>query len=534
MATSFVFWIGYIYISLTKPVPKTGGEYIEGMIGQPLYINPLLSQTNETDADLTQLIYSGLFKYGNEGRTIPDLADSFEVSEDQKKYTVRLRDNIRWHDGERITAEDIVFTYNLLADPMYKSPLRQNLQGIEIKEIDEKTVEFVLKNAYSGFLDNLIIGILPKHVWENITADKFSLAQANLKPIGSGPYAFDDFQKDTSGNILAYKLVANKDYYGGAPYISKLTFNFYDDVDALITAFNKKEVMGISSIDPEKLSEIKSEKNTVVNELAIPRYFALFLNEQKSVVLADEKVRKALSIGVDKNEIINEVLKGKGSQLSSPFLPQMKEYNAEANLALDVENAKKILEENGWKIPDGDSVRSKNGTRLSFEIVTVDWPQLMRTAEILKNQWAQIGVEVNIKPLTVSDIQQNYIRTREYDSLLFGQALSFDPDLYSFWHSSQKKDPGLNLAGYDNQEADKLLEDIRVEFEMQNKIEKNKQFQSLLNRDGEIPAIFLYSPSYLYLTNRSVHGNEIRNINSPSQRFSDINKWYVKTSRVFK
>ncbi|EKD58327.1 MAG: hypothetical protein ACD_56C00148G0008 [uncultured bacterium] len=532
IATSFIFWIGSFYLNVTKTIPKVGGQYIEGIVGQPLYVNPLLSQTSEADSDLAQLIFSGLFKYDKQGNVVPDLVQDFSLSEDQKTYTFNLKKDILWHDGEKLEADDVFFTYNVLQDPSYKSPLRQGLQGVDVSMVDEDTIVFNLKTPYVGFLENLTVGILPKHVWENIAPEKFALAEYNLHPVGSGPYAFSDFQKDSSGNILTFTLAASKKYYDGVPYISKMTFNFYPDDTALISAYNKKEVMGMGSIPPENVKDIKNMKSTNLHELVIPRYFSVFFNQNKSVALADDAVRTALEMSVDRQQIIDTLLHGEGVPLSSPFFPQMKGYVESKRIQVDIEGAIKKLEEEGWILDADNGVRKKGETVLAFELVTTDWPELNQTANLLKDQWAKVGAEVNVKVLSVSDLQQNYIKTREYDSLLFGQAISFNPDLYSFWHSSQKRDPGLNLSLFDNKDADGILENVRQQMDENARHEDFKKFQSILA--SEIPAVFLYGRYYLFPTSNALQGIETKNINNPQQRFVDVNKWFVRTSRVLK
>ncbi|KKP92530.1 MAG: hypothetical protein US25_C0077G0004 [Candidatus Moranbacteria bacterium GW2011_GWE1_36_7] len=532
IAVSFVVWVGSFYLNLTNAIPKTGGEYIEGIVGQPLYLNPLLSQTSEADSDLVQLIYSGLFKYDKEGSIVPDLAEGYSVSENKMEYTITIRKGVTWHDGEQLNADDAFFTFNILQDPSYKSPLRQNMQGVEVRVEDDYTLVFSLKNPYTGFLENLTVGLLPKHVWENIAPEKFALAENNLHPIGSGPYIFDNFQKDVDGNILTLQLVSHKAFYNNSPYISKFKFNFYPDDSSLIAAYNKKEIMGMGSIPPENVKDIKNAKSTNIHELVIPRYFSIFFNQTKNVALANDEVRAALNASVDRQELIDSVLYGKGIALSSPFFPQMKGYKEENNMNVDLEKANKILDEAGWNREGEDGFRKKGSDMLAFELVTTDWPELNQTAELLKKQWAKVGAEVTVKVLTVSDLQQNYIRTREYDSLLFGQAISFNPDLYSFWHSSQKHDPGLNLSLFDNKDADSLLEDLRQQTDEVKRIENYQKFQDLMN--DEDPAIFLYARKYLYPTNTRVQGIDASNINNPAQRFVDVNKWYVKTKRILK
>ncbi len=526
-------WVGYLYLHFTKEIPKKGGQYSEGVVGQPMYINPILSQTSEADTDLAQLIYSSLLKYDNQGNPENNLAESYEISEDQKTYTFHLKKNVKWHDGEILTASDVFFTVNAVKDPAYKSPLRQDWQGVEISQNDDYTVIFTLKNSYFGFLNNLTMGILPKHIWENIAPEKFSLAEYNLRPIGSGPYQFIDFQKDSSGNILSYSLHSFKDYFNGQAYITEFNFNFYPDEEALIAAYNKKEIIGMSSMPSSEIKNIKSPKSVRIYELNIPRYFAVFLNQTKSVPLASDTVRKALAYSVDRREIIEKILGGKGTAMFSPFLPQMKEY--EDNISkynFDIQRANEILEENGWKYDENDKVRKKNEEKLEIEIFTTDWLELAQTADILLNQWKKIGANVKVSVLGVSDLQQNYVRPREYGSLLFGQAASFNPDPYSFWHSSQKRDPGLNLSLFDDKKADELLDKAREEMDESKRAEEYREFQRILA--DEIPAIFLYSPNYLYPVNQKVKGIDIKNVNFPSGRFADVNKWYINTKRIWK
>lgn len=529
--SAFLFWVFYAYLNVTKPIPKIGGDYTEGIVGQPLYINPLLSQSSEADADLTQLIYSGLFKYDKDGNLANDLAENYELSEDQKSYTIYLKKDVLWHDGQPLTESDVEFTINILQDPSYKSPLRQNWQGIEVEKIDDYTLKFILKSPYFGFLDNLTIGILPKHLWENIAPEKFSLTEYNLKPIGSGPYKYFNLEKDTSGNITSYQLNSFEKYSGGQPYIQRMIFNFYPDEDSMIEAYNKKLIKGMESILSEKIQNIKNIKTTKINEIQIPRYFSVFLNITKSVPLANDQVRKGLSYAVDKNEILDKALKGKGVAINSPFIEGMNEYNGEVEkYDFNLDKANQVLEEAGWTMGE-DGIRQKNGTKLAFEIYTTDWPELSTTAEILKEQWKKVGAEVEVRSLTFSDLNQNYIRTREYSSLLLGQVTTFNPDLYAHWHSSQKES-GLNLASFNNEDADEILRSVRMEMDEGAREQKYKEFQTILAE--KTPAVFLYSPYYLYPVSQDVKGIEIARLNSPAWRFADVNKWYVKTKRILK
>ncbi|MCX6763933.1 MAG: ABC transporter substrate-binding protein [Candidatus Moranbacteria bacterium] len=525
-------WGVIFYLNKTQPIPKFGGEYIEGIIGQPLHINSVISQSNNTDEDLSQIIYNGLFKYDDQGKIANDLAEGYEISKDKMLYTVHLKKNVTWHDGQPFTAADVFYTINLISDPAYKSPLRVNWQGIETSVVDDYTLTFQLKISYARFLSNLTFGILPKHIWETVGPEKFSLTDLNLQPIGTGAYKFSSIQKDSGANIISLKLVSNPNYFEGKPYISKITFNFYLDEESVLAAFNRKEIMGINSLSPQKISSIKNVQSTVFHKLKIPRYFAVFINKTRNVALASDEVREALALATNRDEIIQKVLDGNGRPIFSPILPGMigftdnlEKYN------LDVDRANRILDENGW-VRGADGFRGKKGNLLEFAIVTPDVAELTQTADLLKAQWEKIGAKINVSAFSLFDVQQNYIKTREYDALLFGQILGSDPDPFSFWHSSQKKDPGLNLSVFSDGEIDTLIEDGRNEFDEGKRAKIYEEFQQKLVK--EIPAIFLYSPDYIYPVNRSIKGINIENLIFPAERFANLSKWYIKTKRVWK
>lgn len=528
---SLISWGAFFYYSKTQSVPTYGGEYIEGGVGQPQHINPILAQSNDTDRDLSQIVYNGLLKYDGEGQLVPDLAESYDLSDDKTTYTFHLRKNVSWHDGEKFNADDVIFTVNLISDPSYKSPLRSNWQGIDTTRIDDETVQFQIKTPYAGFLNNLTFGIIPKHIWEGVEPENFPLTNLNLEPIGTGPFKYSQFQKDSKGNILSYKLIANPNYFAGKPFVSKLTFNFYSGDEALIDAYNRKEVMGISDISSQRLKDIKIIQSTAFHEAQIPRYFSIFFNQTKSIPIASDEVREALNSATDRKEIIDTVFSGKGIPVYSPFLPGMVGYSEEIKSDFDLEKAKKILDDNGWKAGD-DGVREKNGSRLEINLVTTDWEELTRTADVIKSQWEKAGAKINVSNFSISDIQQNYIKPREYEALLFGQVLSADPDPFSFWSSTQKKDPGLNLALFGKDDTDKLIDDGRSEFDQQKRSEIYLEFQKKLTQ--EVPAVFLYSPSYIFPTKNSVRGIDAKNLISPSKRFDNIDHWYLKTKRIWK
>jgi len=314
-------------LSHSQVQPKIGGQYQEGILGQPRYINSVLAQTNDTDRDLVQLIYSSLFKYDGQGNLVPDLVENYTIEDDGLSYLIFLKKNILWHDQELLTANDVIFTIKAIQNPENKSPLRNNWQNVEVEKIDNFTLCFKIKTVYAPFLHNLTIGILPKHIWSGIPAANFPLAEYNLKPIGSGPYQFKEFSKDKNGKIESIELVRNENFYLQSPFIERIILKFYNNQDKLIEAYQKRQIDGLNSIPISKLAELKNNLN--IHQINLPIYYAVFFNQTKSKALTDKTVRLALAHATNKKEIIDKVLEGKGIIVDSPLLPGCLGYTSE-------------------------------------------------------------------------------------------------------------------------------------------------------------------------------------------------------------
>jgi len=532
LVSSF-FSLNLLWRSQTKELPEYGGTYREGIVGSPRFINPLLAPTNDADRDLTQLVFSGLMRYTSGGVPSADLAQTIEIKDGGKVYEFTLRDNITWHDGTPVGAEDIAFTIKLVQDPEYRSPLRINWQGVEVNILDEKRIQLILKTPYAPFLETTTMGILPKHIWEDVTSQSFSLAPMNLKPIGNGPYQLKKFKKDRFGEIKEIWLVVDENYHLGRPLIANLVFKFFAGEEDMVTAYKQREIDGLASVSPEHLKTIKEEKRLAPKEIFIPRYFAVFFNQTQSKPLSDINVRVALATALDRDEIIQNVLEGKGVAADSPIPKGMKAYSENIiHYPFSPDEARAVLDRASWKDTNGDGVREKGEEKLEFTLVTTASQGLDRAAELLKNQWGEIGANVNVEIINVGELQNDFIRPRNYQALLFGEILGQEPDPFSFWHSSQKRDPGLNLSLYENKTVDKLLEEARQTPNDEERIKKYAEFQNIITRD--LPAIFLYSPSYIYPISKNLKGVEVTGVVDPSKRFSEVEKWYLETRRVWK
>jgi len=524
--------------SLMVSIPLRGGSVSIGIVGTPRFINPILA-TSPVDQDLVAIIYSGLMRKNGDGTITPDLAEKYEVDKNGLVYTFTLKDKIFFHDGETITADDIIFTVSKVKDSIIKSPRKVDWDGITAEKIDDKTIEFTLKQPYSSFLENATLGIIPLHLWNDTPIE---LNTANTSPIGSGPYKVESFVQESSGIINSYKLSSYKKFILGEPHIKSINLRFYSNEESLITALEKKEVDQISSITPLN-ADILKERNYKIDSSVLPRVFGLFFNQNQNQLFTNKVITRAIDRAIDKNKIIREVLFGYGVAIDKPIPPNMTAYRKyEEDLTRDeilvsIENS---LIKDGWtKGEDGflekittDKNKKKTTIPLQFSISTGNAPELVKTAELIKQDLASVGMKVDIKTFEVGNLNQSVIRPRKYDALLFGQIITDESNLYAFWHSSQRKDPGLNVAMYTNAKVDKILEEAFITVNKEERTKKYIQFEDEIKKD--MPAVFLYSPNYIYTVPDKLKETSMGQIISPSDRFLNIHSWYTETENVWK
>lgn len=521
------------YIHYTIPVPTNGGSLTEGVLGEPRTINPLLLQASEADRDIAALVYAGLMRYNGTGQLIPDLAQSHpEITSDGLTYTIQLRSDARWHDGRPVTADDVVFTVNTAQNPDYASFLLPNWSGVKVEKVSDFVVSFKLERRYPQFLNTLTMGILPRHLWEDIRPINFPLSELNIKPVGSGPFKFSALNKDKQGRVLGYELVAHEDHHGRRAYLDGITFKFYADGDQLIRAFNENEIDSIGFVTAASLNELKFGRRIILERLQLPRYFALFFNQTQSVPLEDKNVRLALAHATNRVAIINEVLDGNAFLVDSPLLGGVLDINQNVpSYDFDLDLAKQILTESGWAEGE-DGIRERRGEKLELTIVTSTWHELVSTAHLIAEQWRDVGANVTVETIPVNQLNRDVIAPRAYQILLFGQVLALDPDPFTLWHSSQFKPPGGNLSLYENQTADRLLDEARTTG---NPLERSALYDELQRVIiDDIPAVFLYSPYYLYGRPVNIHGFDTDIIALPSERFTNAASWFTNTKRVLR
>lgn len=520
-------------------IPAYGGSIEEGIVGSPRFVNPILAIT-EADNDLVSLVYSGLMRKDSDGNLIPDLAEEYEISEDGLSYTFKLKEKIYFHDEEEVTVDDIIFTINEIKNPIIKSPFKANWDGISIKKIDERTIVFNLKQPYATFLENTTIGILPEHLWIN---SPIEINELNIKPIGSGPYEIQKMSKESSGVITYYQLSSFKKFALGKPYIKNINLHFYQNENESIEALLNNEVNQASSISPKNLEGLNNKKY-VIETSVLPRVFGLFFNQSQNQLFTNKNIVSAINLAIDKDKIIKEVLQGYGIIIDHPIPPNMIEYQKlnkinNTNYEENFKKAETLLAKDGWKRNEAgylektiEEKKKKTIIPLEFSISTGNTNELSKTAELIKIDLEKLGMKVEIKNFETGNLNQSVIRPRKYDILLFGQIVNKESDLFAFWHSSQRKDPGLNIAMYTNAKVDKILEEAFVTIDRNTRIKKYAQFENEIQKD--LPAIFLYSPNFIYITSKDLKGLSIDHLNSPANRFLNAYSWYLKTENIWK
>ena len=522
---SLIFLLGGRTAILSKEVPSTGGVYHEGVIGEPHYLNPVLSNYNPVDRDLCQLIYSGLLKYDGQGKLIKDLAKDYQILDDGKTYQITLRDNIFWHDSQKLTADDVVFTIKTIQNPAYRSPLYFNWQGVEVEKKDERTVVFKLKNKYAQFLNNLTVGILPEHIWQNISPSEFLISQFNLQPIGSGPFKLVSVKTNESeGRIESIILESNQKYFLPI-YLRKIVFHFYPDNSSFLTAIKSGKLDAFGLNNPGLINQINHQKYQMFR-IKIPYYFAVFLN-QKNNLFQDKNFRLALNYATNRQKIINNILAGYGVAVKSPIPPTIDGYPPLDKPQFNLDQAKELLAKFQKEMKKKQRNKKENQDEaIKITLTTVDQPDILEVAKEIQDQWNKLGLQVKLEVKSIQNIE-GIIKKRDFQALLFGEALTLNPDPFSFWDSSQVVFPGNNIVEYQNSKVDKILREARVEMDQSSRVKKYLEVRKIIAQDA--PAIFLYSPNYLYLTKKELRGIKITKCNLTSNRFAQVNQWYKYT-----
>ncbi|MCH7479900.1 MAG: peptide ABC transporter substrate-binding protein [Chloroflexi bacterium] len=511
------------------PAATVGGVYSEGLIGQFGRLNPLLDTYNQPDRDINRLIFSRLINFDTRGNPLPDLAEAWGVSVSGEVYNITLRAGALWHDGEPVTTADVTFTIDLMRDAAMPIPadIRALWDAVEVIVFDDRNMQFRLPEPFSPFLDYLSFGIVPEHILAGQSAEEIINSEFNLAPVGSGPYQFDQLLAEND-LIQGVVLRAFDNYYFDRAFITQVAFRFYPTQEDALEAYRQGEIFGIGRVSGDVLQDALGEPSLNIFSGRLPQLTLILFNlDNPSVSFFQEvAVRRALLQGLNREKIIGRLLNGQGVVADGPILPgTWAYYDEQERIDYNQVEAERNLKSEGYIIPsEGGNTRVKDTILLSFDLVHPDTELHTRIAEMIKADWAELGVSVNLVAVDYVTLQKDYLDPREYEAALIDLNLTGlpDPDPYPFWHQAEATG-GQNYSRWDDRRASEYLERARVSVLRATRERLYRNFQVHFSR--ELPALPLFYLVYNYAVDAQVQGVQMGPIFDPSDRFLYITHW---------
>ena len=515
-----------------KDGAKSGGVYVEGVIGNISTLNPLLA-ASEPEQAVSRLLFSSLYNYDVTGALHTDLAESMTVKDD-KVYTIKLR-NAVWHDGKKLTAEDVVYTINLIKNPQVRSPLRVNWLDISARAIDDSTVEFMLPAVYAGFSHALTFPVIPKHILQSVSPSSMREADFSSNPVGSGPFAVKRVQtSESTSSTDVVRMEPNTKYYGAVSTLSRLELRAYGNESLLVKAVNSGEVSAASGLSLSAADNIKSKQYSTKHWLLNKGVYLLMNN--RSQTLQDARVRQALRYATDTSSI-RATVGDNVARLDTPILQSQIGQKLPAAPDYNLDKAKALLKEAGWTYNQGQW-KGKDGRPLAVAVTTSSGrDEYKKIVDALKQQWSKLGVDVQLREIdtnsTTTSFVQSVLQPRDYDALLYELELGADPDVFAYWHSSQASASGYNFANYSNRTVDNDLVGGRSRTNSALRAAKYIQFVNQWLNDA--PAIGLYQSVGSYVLNNGASIAEPRgSLNTMNDRYADVTTWSTGRASVYK
>lgn len=516
---------------LTAPTPEQGGSYTEALVGSFQRLNPLLAYYQAADRDINRLIYSGLIKFDDRGNPQGDLAESFGPTQDGTIYNIVLRADAKWHDGEPVTGDDVAFTVELMrnAGDVLPQDLQDMWKKVEVVTDGKQIVQFKLPEAFSPFLDYLSFQILPKHLLDGKPIDSLIDDTFNMQPVGSGPYRMENLIVE-GDEIKGVVLTAYEDYYGKKPYLEQVVFRYYPDSFSAYAAYKDGLVQGISQVTSDVLEDALKDPGLSLYTSRLPQLTMVLFNlrEAQSPFFKEADVRKALLMGLNRRNMIRDVLQGQAAVADGPIFPgTWAYYEGTPTVEYDPTGAADLLKNAGYVLSAQDqTVRKKDDVALSFTLIFPDDDIHRQLAEAIQADWGKLNVSVNLEALPYEELIYDRLETREYQAALVDLNLSQtpDPDPYPFWDQVQAE-TGQNYSQWDNRVVSEYLEQARVTIDQAERMRLYRNFQVLFAE--EMPALPLYYPMYSFAVDRAVRGVTVGPLFDTSDRLALLTEWYL-------
>lgn len=512
------------YYQVLQPSP--GGIYSEGVVGSFTTANPIYA-VSDVDTTVAKLLFAGLLTYNDQDQLTGDLASSWGVNESGTQYTVHLRPNLVWQDGQPLTADDVVFTYQTMQDPDAQSPFQSSWQGVTVAAVDRSTVTFTLPNPLSSFAQSLTNGIIPKHILQSVNiVDLRSAAFNTTNPVGAGPFRWGSIGVSGVGQSAQTQITLTpfRTYWASAPRLDQFIVHAYANQDDLVQAYRNQEITAVAGLDSVPAS-IASDKSSHIYNLPLTAGVYVFFKTTSSI-LSDAKVRQALVAAADRAAILKR-LDFPAIAVDEPLLRGQLGYNpAYAQTTGNLAQAKSLLDQAGWTVqPDG--TRAKNGQPLSFTLIVGAGTPYAAVAQQLSSEWQSIGAQAQVTPLLSDDFQDS-LSSHSYDAVIDGISIGVDPDVFVYWDSSQadpRSDNQLNFSEYKSTTADLALEAGRTRLDPQLRVAKYRSFLQAWQQDT--PALGLYQPRFLYISHIPIYGLHENPVNTDAGRFNNVQNWMV-------
>jgi len=520
---------------VNTPQPAQGGVYTEALIGYPQRMNPLLDSTNSVDRDVDKLIFSGLVKFDSRGIPAPDLAETIGISQDGILYNISLKPGLVWHDGEKLTTKDVLFTIELLRTGGVYIPedIRKLWDSIEVYLFDDQHMQLKLPEAYAPFMDYLTFGVLPQHLFAGMDINEIAASAINLQPVGSGPYRFGELLMEGS-TVSGIRLLANEDYAGGRPYLQEIVFRYYPDASSAYQAYVQGAVQGISEVPTGLLPQALANEDLRIYTGRLPRISLVLLNLNDPGVpfFKEIEVRKALMLGLNRQAIISQMFNGQAIVANSVILPGTWAHNESiAEIGYDPQLAAETLKNAGYVIAgENNTTRAKEEVSLSFVLSYPDDDLHLGIAQLIANNWQALGVNVTLEGVPPDVFVAEKLEPRSYQAALVDLNLSRtpDPDPYPFWDLGQAEN-GQNYSQWNNRLASDTIEQARVTTDLGERTRLYHNFQAIFAE--ELPALPLYYPVYNYAVSEQILGVTMGPLFDTSDRLGTITTWYLTTSR---
>ncbi len=487
----------FIYLrTLTVTVPKYNTTLNIGTIEQPRYFTPIYA-SSDAEKIISSLLYAGLYKKNISGNYDYDLAESIQKNEDGTEITVKLRDDASFANGQKVTSDDVIFTYTLLSDPQVRATEKVRYEGLSFEKIDDKNFVIKLKKPFPLIEELLTVGVLSEKEYENRSLDGLVLSEVNQYPSPSGMYEVNDASLDSAGKVEKLELVSNSNYEGKRPYIKYINIQYYSSPEALMKAVNANKVDIAFDIEQDSLAQL-SNKNYNKFTYALPRIVALFLNANKKDSFAKKDNREQIYYAIDR---------GNFKDFGVPTFDMM---------------------------PGSSNLSSSTISEFStttFAITLPDMERRITTANKIKDMLAAKGIDVTLDIKDQNDLNQNIIRNRDYEALLSTIEIQAPSDLYAFWHSSQRNAPGLNISSYTSKTFDSHLETLKT---ASNQETINSELEKIRTEFyEEYPYIPLYTPTRNIIYSKELNAELPTAIISSKDLVTNINYWWNDTEQVW-